>query len=207
MQNIQTKTKRKINLNIETDNSLLYHHVLIKVEKRLEQFWDVTMSSFGNEFDKLYTIKNLDQFKNFMSRIISKQVLSMAEYDKLYKMSNKGMITDEEKIDNLIELSFWIPELFSSIHNRNRKKNIRLIVDMMKSAPDGFNKPKGLPPKELEKKVFISKIKNAKEKLVKSNPPKKISISAVARELGYRPTRRQSFVDKLNFHKLKFDEI
>ncbi len=215
MQNTPALTKRKYNLDLKNYDPKLYHPILSKIEIRMEQFWKITIDSLGNEFDKSIKVKDQKQFKDLMTRIFAKQVYSMAEFDKVYKFTKKGMITDDKKIDELIELSFRIPELFAWVQNQNRKKNIRLIVDMMKSEHEGFNKPKLLSTRESEEEVFISKIKNAKEKLMKSIPPKKISVSAVSRDLGYRPKQRQSFVDKMvslklvnrNSVKKDFDKI
>ncbi|OGU41043.1 MAG: hypothetical protein A2315_10865 [Ignavibacteria bacterium RIFOXYB2_FULL_35_12] len=61
--------------------------------------------------------------------------------------------------------------------------------------------------KKSHKEIFISQIKIAKEKLIKMNPGKKITISEVARELGYTPKRRQTFVDRMDREKINFDEI
>lgn len=122
MQNTPTTTKRKLNLNIETDNMLLYFHILTKCVKRIEQFWNKNISRLEHKFDELFTVKDQNEFKEYLSRIVAKQVLSMAEYDKIYKMTETGMITDDDKIENFIELSLYIPELFASIHSRDKKK-------------------------------------------------------------------------------------
>lgn len=204
MQNTPTLTKRKHNLNIETDNRLLYFHVLKQVEKRMDKYWIKIMNSLNYKFNELFSVKNENQFRDFISRLIAKQVYSMAEYDKIYESIDLRMDIEEDKLNDLIDLNFWIPDFLSSLISHSSKKTIRLILDMVKSSSGKFSKPMSIKTKETEKEGFIFKIKNVKEKLIEANPGKKTTVSAVARKLNLP---RSTFVEHLQKHKLIFDEI
>lgn len=106
--------------------------------------------------------------------------------------------------------SEWL-ENFMKQHKKHLFEKANTQKIHLKNKAD----PKPSDKKESEKDILISKIKEVKEKLIKLNPPKKISVSAVSRELGYRPKQRQSFVDKMvslklvnrNSVKKDFDKI
>lgn len=164
MQNTPTLTKRQWYLNIETENELtrLRFHIEAKAKKRIEQFWNKNINWLENKFDDLFKLKDPNQFKNFLARIVTKQVLSMAEYDKVYKITDGEMITDDDKIEELIEISLYIPELFSSIHNRDKKKlkqlTQKMTIVLAKSKSENKIYKKALEDKQEKDRMSLDRI-------------------------------------------------
>jgi hypothetical protein len=204
MQETHNKTYSvRIHLSANYKNMQLWAHIQIRVRKRINEFLNFFRGKLSLNEEKLKDY-GFDDFAFDFESLIIKQVYSMAIVDGLYtkrggkKIDIKG---EDKELDNLIELCFIYPTLLSSMLHKSSVKIIEIFDNYIQElkaqlylenqARSGDKKIR-LSEKELLENQIIEVI----HKLTIQNPGKKISVSAIAAELGYYNEKAKKYVGK-----------
>ncbi len=120
-------------LSIETENLLLYGGVEMRAREKVNEFWERFEKRLTNETKRVFKpLPNIEHWKNFISLLITKQVYSMAEYDKIYNYNKKKneMTFDNDVLDNLFWVSFYLPNILTAIIYKDKEQLKKLMEDI-----------------------------------------------------------------------------
>lgn len=118
-------SSKRHTLSIETDNLLLYGSIEMRAKEKVNEVWDKFEKRLSNETKKVFKpLPNIEHWKNFISLLITKQVYSMAEYDKIYNYNKKKneLTYENEVLDNLFWVSFYLPNILTAIIYKDKEQ-------------------------------------------------------------------------------------
>ncbi|OGU41148.1 MAG: hypothetical protein A2315_04845 [Ignavibacteria bacterium RIFOXYB2_FULL_35_12] len=214
----------KVNLIKWENSGEVWERELFKMTKSLykQEILPVLLEKIEtNDFDRDFIFHNI-----FLQILVSaryllevndtyifeyKNVENYHELDILQQIiSKRKIILKKEEADFFIRFQLIVPATLVHYLQINNSKWLAEYMTKHKelfTAEAYYNTQLKILPKQktqFEKEILISKIKEVKEKLIKTNPGKKATVRATAIALKIPDT---TFRERLKTYKISFEEI
>jgi hypothetical protein len=122
----QRYTSKKTYISARYSDMWLWMRIQPRVRKRVDEFWKYFLQRLSLDENKLIDVSSFNDLLFDFESLVTKQVYAMTLMDGLYQ-TNKSIkkidiIKEDEKLNNLIEICFSYPTLFTSMLSSDKKK-------------------------------------------------------------------------------------